>query len=289
MDKIKLASVFLLLLSTAGVLVAQEKAVTINPNSVYPVSEEHKLYKMQVWRRIDFREKQNLPFFSSSNEISKIIMDAVMDGRLVPYENDSLNRRMTKEAFLDKIKIDVPSSEGSFSSSSDWGTGGTGATGATGDAWGTSTGTEAAQPAAAAPQYMFPNQLYLMEMKEEVFFDEIRSRMYQDIQCLTMYIPAESSPTAVDVPIGTFRYKDLEKLFRSMPNQAIWYNPQNTAQNRNMADAFLLRLFASRLTQISNPKNEKIEDIYGDPTLSLYMSQTLEYKMMEYEHDLWEY
>jgi gliding motility associated protien GldN len=278
----------LLFLLVSGPLFAQEQPMTMNPNSVYPVSEEHKLYKMTVWRRLDFHEKQNQPFFSASNEISKIILDAVQDGRLVPYENDSLNRRMTKEVFMDKIKIESGEEEGGFSSSSDpWGTAATPA-----DPWGTAAaGTDAgATPAApAAPQYMFPSDLYLMEMKEDVFFDIIRSRMYYDIQAITIFIPADQSATAVDVPIGSFRFKDLEQLFRSMPNQAIWYNRQNTSQHRNMADAFVLRLFASKVNRISNPMNNTIEDIYGDPTLSLYMSQTLEYKMMEYEHDLWEY
>jgi gliding motility associated protien GldN len=286
MNKNKCSFIVLFFLVLSNYLMAQETRMTMNPNSVYPVSEEHKLYKMQVWRRIDLKEKQNQPFFSSSNEISKIILDAVQDGRLVPYENDSLNRRMTKEAFLEKIKIQTGEEEGSFGGTdAGWGTGG-------GDAgWGTTTTTEGtpATPAAVADQYMFPNQLYLMEMKEEVYFDIIRSRMYNDIMSLTIFIPADQSATAVDVPIGTFAYKDLEKLFRSMPDEAIWYNRQNIGQNRNMADAFLLRLFASRVTKIANPRNETIEDTYGDPSLALYMSQTLEYKMMEYEHDLWEY
>jgi hypothetical protein len=145
-----------------GELMAQEKALTFNPNSLYPVSEEHKLYKMTVWRRIDFKEKQNQPFFSANNWITKIIMDAVHDGRLVPYVNDSLTTRMTKEEFFDKIKIDNGGDQGSFSSSSssDWG-----ASGGSTD-WGgaSGTGTDAqAKPAAPAEQYMFPQDLTLME------------------------------------------------------------------------------------------------------------------------------
>jgi gliding motility associated protien GldN len=294
MNIIKSLLVVMLFVMLNNRLLAQEKPVTMNPNSVYPVSEEHKLYKMTVWRNIDFKEKQNQPFFSSNNELSTIILEAVRDGRLVPYEDDSLTRRMTKEAFLDKIKINTGDTEGSLSSSggSDWGTTATGTGTGTGtDAWGTAgaAGAAAATPTAAAPQYIFGKNLNLMEMKEEVYFDEIRSRMYNDIQSLTIFIPADQTATGVNLPVGTFRYKDLEKLFRSMPDRAIWYNRQNTAQNRNMADAFLLRLFSSRVTRISNPQNETIEDTYTDPKLSLYMSQVLEHKMMEYEHDLWEY
>ena len=286
MNQIKRAGVIFLLIIINNRLFAQEKASNMNPNSVYPVSEEHKLYKMTVWRRIDFHEKQNEPFFSQNAEISKIIIDAVNDGRLVPYEsNDSLNRRMTKEAFMEKLKSQSQETQPSGTGGTDWGT-----TGTTAD-WGAAGGTQGANatPAAPAVQYIFANQLFLYTMREEVFFDDIRSRMYNDIQSLTMVVPAEASATNVDQNAGTFKYKDLEKLFRSMPDQAVWYNRQNTAQNRNMADAFLLRLFSSRVTQISNPKGQIIEDIYKDPKLSLYMSQVLEHKLMEYEHDLWEY
>lgn len=270
----------------SGFLFAQERQLTYNPNSMYPVSEEHKLYKMMVWRRIDFNEKQNQPFFSTSNEITKIIMDAVRDGRLVPYTNDSLTHRMTKEDFFDKIKLENNADQGSFSSTgTGWGDTG----GGWGDAGGGTGDQAAAQPPQQQDQYMFPNQLTLMDLKEEVYFDDIRSRMYNNILGLGMLIPAEQNPTGIDQPIGWFKYSDLEKLFRSEPDQAIWYNPQNLGQNRNMADAFLLRLFSSRVYKISNPKNNTIEDTYTDPSLALYMSQVLEYKMMEYEHDLWSY
>ena len=114
-------------------------------------------------------------------------------------------------------------------------------------------------------------------------------RMYNNILGLAIIIPADQNPTGLDKTVGWFKYSDLEKLFRSEPDQAIWYNPQNIGQNRNMADAFLLRLFSGRITKISNPRNNTIEDTYIDPSLSLYMSQVLEYKMMEYEHDLWSY
>ncbi len=289
---------FIVLLFVMGIgeLFAQEKEVTMNPNSVYPVSEDHKLYKMTVWRDIDFREKQNHPFFSKNNEITKIIIDAVNDGRLVPYKSDSLVHRMTKEDFIAAISYKTGADESNFgnSGSSNWGGASSGSGG-----WGSSstTGTGAAaqpaQPAAPATAELFPSQLYLMEMKEEVYFDDIRSRMYHDIQALTIIKPAdlgaELNPTQLNIPVASFKYKDLEKLFRSMPGQAIWYNAQNTAQNRNLADAFLLRLFSSRIVKVSNPDDERIDQIYDNPKLALYMSEMEEYKLMEYEHDLWSY
>ena len=34
-----------------------------NPNSVYPIHEDNIMFKKRVWRRMDLREKQNIPFF----------------------------------------------------------------------------------------------------------------------------------------------------------------------------------------------------------------------------------
>jgi hypothetical protein len=241
---------------------------------------------------MDLDEKQNEPFFSNNNEITKIIIEAVKDGRLIPYVNDSLTRRMTKETFIEYISFESGIEEDSWGSSG----GGTDAWGAssggTTDAWGSGSSAAAepgfgATPSGPSMTERFPREFKRLELKEDVFFDKIRSRMYYDIQAVTIIF--EDRISGIDKPVGVFAYKDLEKLFRSMPNEAIWYNRQNTAQHRNMADAFLLRLFGARVIRISNPQNLQIEDIYQDQQIALYMSQYLEHKMMEYEHDLWEY
>ena len=37
-----------------------------------------------------------------------------------------------------------------------------------------------------------------------------------------------------------------------MPKEAIWYNERNIAQHKNLADAFLLRLFKGIIVKIAN-------------------------------------
>jgi len=287
MNKFGYVTVFLLLTIPFIRVNAQEEPLAYNPHSVYPVHEENKLYSRQVWRRMDLKEKQNWPFFSSNNEVTEIILEAVRDGRLQPYVNDSLTRRMTKEQFMEQLKIETGEEDDSWGDEGGdagdaWGADDSG--GDAGDAWGDAGGS-----AAPADEYIFGNQLTLLELKEDVYFDKIRSRMYYDIQSITMFIPSDATATGLEKPIGTFRFKDLEQLFRSMPNEAIWYNPQNTSQHRNLADAFLLRLFSARVIKVSNPKDQMIVDIYPTEKEALYESQNQEYKMVEFEHDLWEY
>ena len=69
---------------------------------------------------------------------------------------------------------------------------------------------------------------------------------------------------------------------------AIWYNVNNTAQHRNLSDAFDLRLFSGKLIKYSNAKGELIEDTYaGNQKLGLAKSQEYEHDLLEYESNLW--
>ena len=91
-----LFSILILFLIVSIEASAQEKGQIANENSVYPIPYNNQMYKRTVWRRMDLKEKQNRPFFSTSNEITRIIISAVENGLIYPYEDDSLNKRMSK-------------------------------------------------------------------------------------------------------------------------------------------------------------------------------------------------
>lgn len=259
----------------------QEERVSVNENSVYPIPYGNQMYKRTVWRRMDLKEKQNRPFFSTSNEITRIIIKAVGDGLIYPYEDDSLNKRMSKEQFFENLKL--PTDEEDDFGANDAGFGDDSG------GWGGDSGWGDEKEEAPSVQYYDATQLNIMRIQEDMIFDKVRSRLYWDIQSFEMIIPATEVATGIEKSVGVFRYKDLEQLFRSMPDRAIWYNRQNTAHHRNMADAFLLRLFSARVVKISNARNDWIQDISPDPRSALFKSQQEEYKLIEYEHNLWEF
>jgi gliding motility associated protien GldN len=243
------------------------------------------MYKKRVWRRMDFKEKQNQGFFSSNNEITKIIIEAVKRGDLYPYQNDSLKRRMTKEEFIENLQI--PETGGGlteeekalgFTEDDSWGGGG----------WGEDTGTETEETEDVSNEF-FPNQVTIMEIMEDVIVDKKRSRMYYDIQSFTLILPAELFETGIYKPVASFKYKDLVELFRKDPN-AYWFNPQNTREHKNLADAFDLRLFNARLIKVENPEDNFIVDIYDEsPAQGIMASKWMENEIIEYEHNLWEF
>lgn len=273
-----------------------------NPNSLRPIHEADQLYATRVWRRVDLREKQNKPFFSENRQITKVIIDAVMNGTLYPYTNDSLNTRMSKEQFIENLTIptdDVGPTEdeiamgfGQENKDSGWG-----------DAWGdsgtsqgegaegTQTGTNNATAASEGPLLFTPRDVTVLEIMEDVIFDKHRGRQYYDIQAVTMVLPPENFPeTGLLRQVASFKYTDLVRVFEENPEAAVWVNPQNTAKHLNLKHAFDLRLFASRIVKYSNPDDEYIIDMVdGERRQALLKSMNYEYEMLEREHQLWEY
>ena len=77
-----------------------------NPLSLRKVHESYLMWKKTLWRRVDLKEKQNKPFFARNREISKIIIEAVERGVLIPYNSDSVNDSnvMSREEFVENIQ-----------------------------------------------------------------------------------------------------------------------------------------------------------------------------------------
>jgi len=314
------AKIFGILLIMVGMFTipghAQETELGYNPNSVDPIAEYEQLYRKRVWRRMDLSEKQNKGFFAYNNEITKIIIEAVKAGVLTPYTNDSLTTRMTKEEFLEQMKqpdfgggLSEEEKEifGDTGGGDDWGDSGWGDTGDsgwgdTGDSgWGDSSsdsgdtgdsGDAGTTTASSSEPLMFRGaDVSVIEIMEDIIFDKRRARQYYDIQSFTLIIPPELFPeTGLQRNVASFKYKDLFNLFKSMPDEAIWFNRQNQAQHKNLADAFLLRLFNARIVKVQNPDDSYIVDIYGgDMRRGLVGSEIESQKLMELEHNLWEY
>jgi gliding motility associated protien GldN len=279
-----------------------------NPNSVNPIPNYEHLYKQRVWTRVDLEQKQNKGFFAKNNEFAKIIIDAVQNDYIQNiYYEDSLTRKMTKADFMKRLnktqvaagpppqqplyEVDYPYFEGDIVeyngknyickkdlSDVDIGIVPTDDP----NLWGNYEGEK--------PEKYFPTDISIMEVMEDIIFDKRRARQYRDIQSIKLIVPGKYSIDGANYYVATFAYKDLEKFFREYPDKAVWYNQQNSAENRNLADAFLLRLFHGELYKIENPDNLPIASYYGGSAKQgLMASQWEEMKILEREHNLWSY
>ena len=273
---------FLCLLNTSSK--AQESTNKRHKGSIQHVSDDYKLHVRLVWRRMDLEEKKNSPFFARGSELPRVIINAVKSGLLIPYENDSLVTRMTKEKFLENLKYEEEDSglskeeiEMGFGSDND-------------EAWGGDADASESEEAPQEANEFDARDFSIVEIKEEAFFDRMRSVMDYDILALTLYLPAKNNPALFEKPLASFSYADLTKLFKAMPDVAIWYNAQNVVEHRNMSDAFKLRLFDSMLVKYGNPDDKTIADIYSKSRKAgILASLQVEYDMIDFENELWSY
>ncbi|MBW3127912.1 MULTISPECIES: gliding motility protein GldN [Hymenobacter] len=296
---------------------AQEQATTASSNGSYrPIPNSDIMFSKTIWRAVDLREKQNKPMFAEGKEISRIILDAVKRGELQAYANDSLTRTLTpaqvqaNASYVEETQGLTDAEKAAGFTDADLGGGsddGWGSSSGGGDGWGapakkstakgkkgaTTKKVAAAPPKPAAPpSYEYrPKDLYQMELKEDMIFDKKRSRMYHDIKSLTLVVPSTlpSNASGIEKPIGTFKYSDLVRVFRNNPTSAIWFNPQNDAQHKNLADAFELWLFNSYIVRVSNPNNARLDEIYGGQQQGILASQQAAADLIEYEYNLWSF
>ncbi len=282
--KILLLSILISGISIVGFAQEDPYANQYNEHSVRPIRKDDQMFKKSLWWRMDLRTKQNTPFFANNNEISRLLINAVREGRIEPFTNDSLNTRMSIEDFNEKLRIpqaalDAEADFKKFEDENlDWGPG-------TG---GTASKSKKEEKAPISNEY-FPRQLYILELKEDLIFDSRRSRMFHDLQVITLMIPAEQTPTGIEKVVCSFSYFELvHKVFKHNPD-AIWFNPQNSSQHRNLTDAFELGLHGKYLVKYENPRDSYIVDIYGANKRSLQMSEQAVYRLMEYEATLWSY
>ncbi len=234
-----------------------------------------------------------------------MITDAVRRGELQAYRSDTLNTPISAQEFMTNL---TPSSSAAGGLTEAEKAAGFDQPAAADDGWGNDDGWGTPAPkkntakktdtkkAAAAPEAavatgneLLPNELYKLEIKEDAVFDKKRSRLYHDIQAITLIMPAKYNSLGFEKPIASFKYSDLVRVFKAHPDEALWFNAQNDAQHKNLADAFDLWLFSSYITKVSNVNDERLEEVYGAGKKGLLAAQQAMEELIEFEYSLWSY
>jgi gliding motility associated protien GldN len=260
---------------------------TTNGNpSVRPTPEGDIMFKRTLWRVVNLKEKQNKPMFALNHEISRLIIDAVKSGELPAYKNDSLTKLITVPEFQTNLQKQATLSAEELESIDQ-----------ARREWVEMENLKKKQNrnyqvqpfneasvSGGIADYL-PSEIDKMELKENVIFDKKRSQLKYDIQAVSLIVKDASS--GFDKTLASFAYKDLAKVFRDHPKEAIWYNLQNDAQHKNLADAFDLRLFSSYIKKVSNPADEDLKSIHGGNIQSILASQRAIEELVEFESSLW--
>ena len=295
-----------------------------NPNSLRPVRDEDVMYSIRVVSRMDLREKINHAWDSEKSKIIELIFEGVEKWYAAyqesaesasadtmgirPYSplsdgfleddlldeaeyNSNISDPKTKadrdmdqneeDVFVQNLRLDKPDV--------------------------TQTEIEAAIAAEnrrrATGERFAPGTLKTLQIEEDMVFDRNHSTSKWDIQTVTVVATTDIlGPTAVtDVEVVRVRFKDLARYLRKVyaendQERAFWFNSNNPGKREiSFADAFDLRLFNAWIVEYSNTGGLGLQEILGNPNTPegrlsiLELSQQFKNKLLEYQHNLWEY
>jgi gliding motility associated protien GldN len=307
----------------------EQATSTVTTGAIRQIPVSDQMFRKTIWRAIDLREKQNRPMFSDGKEISKVIIEAVNRGELQAYKNDSVTSTFSPAEVKGNMSYALEAPISADADGDWGGTAAPKSTkkaAPANDGWGapiasapsstkkvkvldkngkpvkkngkyvyktvgtTSVAAAPPPPPATSAPYRYKD-LYQMQLTEEMIFDKKRSRMYHQIKTISLVLPStlSSNTSGLEKTIATFKYSDLVKVFRNNPQQAIWFNAQNDAQHKNLADAFELWLFNSYITKVSNPSGDDLASQYGSEREGLLAAQQTAADLVEYEYSLWSF
>lgn len=240
------------------------------------IRETDILWKKRVWREIDTREKQNVAFRYSGDEHTgggmfiEILIDNIKRGKIVAYStfDDRFTTVLTKEQLMEQVagkKDTIPVVD-------------------------PITGEETLVEKITDFK---PETITKYRIKEDWIFDRNEGQMVVRIVGL--------APVR-DLYDENNQYKGSQAMFwlyypdiRGMLANYEVFNPQNDMYRSTWDEFFESRMFASRITKVSNPYGS-IGGGYGEsyserlsPMESLYEGKRAAEEIFNKEHDMWVY
>lgn len=240
------------------------------------------LYQVDVaWQKrlervIDTREKQNNVLNWPRNHMATIIHQAVLNGLLTPYKDDTLANfytpEETKELGVQEINTTMP--DPNFPDDPD-----------------ITIDTTIIDP-------FKPEKVIKWRVMEDWIFDKKHSRMIVRIIAIAPLFQRTFAGQALpEQPLYWIRWDDEKAqapytdLRRFLTNIEM-YNRSNDANRLSMMHFFEKRMFSSYIVKQSNEFDQRIKDyeeFNNDPFQALLESERLKQTLFEMEHDLWEY
>jgi gliding motility associated protien GldN len=228
------------------------------------IREDDKMYQISVWRRIDLREKYNLPLYGSGdtkeNGIINHIYKAVMENAIEIFEDENFTKPLS-----------IPKFDSAFNYTS------------------------------GGEQILSLRDLYHLDLKEDFVFDRQHSQFKFDIKYIKLVMPKETNLESSGIgisqkDIGYIRYKDFINHFSVHPD-ARWINFKNISKSITYNEAFESRLFRSVVTKYTNEYDKTILDLVVSKNIAAdkqkmqeYLDAlAFEYNLLEFENSVWEW
>jgi gliding motility associated protien GldN len=235
-----------------------------------PLREDDVMWKKRVWREIDVRQKQNMPFIYPGDENTgggsfiEILIDAVKRGKMMAYSplDERFTSAFTKDQIMDVLvgKPDTIYVEN------------------------IETGL---QEMRVSRTEFDPNSITKFRIKEDVIFDRNLGRKVTRIIGLAPLLDKKSSSGEFigNAPFFWLYYPDI----RDVLAQYEVFNPENDVARMTWDDYFEGRFFASYIYKISNPFDARFKDFGMSEMDVLNEGQRVSEELFNKEHDMWVY
>lgn len=275
-----------------------------NTKSIEKIPYYEQLYRFKVWRTIDLNEKQNAAFKSPNSNLFKFLLDNVQSGDLKIYQPIDFYFEEPQTNFEELLADGAAATEAPYNPSQEYYV--SEKVSFKGKIYSSNTnnnkGLDPSDPKNASywvyerdvVNLLKPQSMTSIQLVEDVIFDKRRSRLYYDI---VGFIITDQNNN----PRGMVNYKEfvdlVEKKFhsRNMKERStvLWKNRYNPSEDKSYVDALKLRLFHGVIWKVENPDDMDLSMIYQankrSYTESVFARWEEEMKMMEKEHNLWEY
>jgi gliding motility associated protien GldN len=235
-----------------------------------PIREADIMWKKRVWREIDTRQKQNMPFRFPGDEYSgggmfiEILLDALKKGKIKAYStaDDRFSSALTREQILDMVQGTVDSV--------------------------LVVDPETGQESIVIKRREFnPDVVTKFRIKEDVIFDRNLGRMVTRIIGLAPVRDIYNDDQSYRASQSMFwlYYPEIRELLA----QYEVFNPDNDMSRMNWDEYFENRFFSSYVTKVSNPFNTNFKEMNLGDLDALYEGQRVGEMLFNKEHDMWVY
>lgn len=232
--------------------------------------EDDVMWKKRVWREIDVRQKQNMPFIYPGDENTgggtfiEILVDAVKRGKAMAYSplDERFTTPYTKDQIMDAL-VGPPDT-----------------------VWydDLETGERKMRVTRVSIDL---NSITKYRIKEDVIFDRNLGRKVTRIIGIAPLLDKKSSSGDYigTAPFFWLYYPDI----RDVLAQYEVFNPENDVARMTWDDFFEGRFFASYIYKISNPFDARFKDLGMSDMDVLNEGQRTSEELLNKEHDMWVY
>jgi len=229
----------------------------------YPyLREADVMWEKRVWRVIDVREKQNLPFKNPIEPFIKILIDGINSGEITAYGSNNIDSFGAPMTIADVNKIGAGTDTISVVDTS---------------------GNEQRKVVNKVLDY---NKITKFRLKEDWVFDKQRSMMIVRILGIEPVLDVfnEDGSLRGETPMFWIYYPDIRKV---LVTHEI-FNNENDAMKLSWDDLFEARMFSSYIFKESNVYDRRIQD-YATGIDGLLESDRIKNDIFAYEHDVWSF